>query len=98
MISPGVEGGVAAAAGGGLSDVAGAPPLLVAAVVGDLEDAALVEVEPASLAFQALQVGTTQSLFTVTLQSGWSGCRTGNGEKLSNSHVCCLAQLCLAAA
>ena len=56
VISPGVEGGVAAAAGGGLSDVAGAPPLLVAAVVGDLEDAALVEVEPASLAFQALKM------------------------------------------
>ena len=56
MISPGVEGGVAAAAGGSLSDVAGAPPLLVAAVVGDLEDAALVEVEPASLAFQALKI------------------------------------------
>ena len=52
---PGVQGGVAAAAGGGLADVAGAPPLLVAAVVGDLEDAALVEVQPASLAFQALQ-------------------------------------------
>ena len=32
------------------------------------------------------------------IQSGWSVCRTGNGEKLSNSQVCCLAQLCLAAA
>ena len=32
------------------------------------------------------------------VQSGWSGCRTGNREKLSNSQVCCLAQLCLAAA
>ena len=31
------------------------------------------------------------------LQGGWSGCRTGNGEKLSNSQVCCLAQRCLAA-
>ena len=31
-------------------------------------------------------------------QSGWSGCRTGNREKLSNSQVCCLAQLCLAVA
>ena len=30
--------------------------------------------------------------------SGWSGCRTGNGEKLSNSQVCCLFQLCLDAA
>ena len=27
-----------------------------------------------------------------------SGCCTGNGDKLSNSQVCCLAQLCLAAA
>ena len=25
------------------------------------------------------------------VQSGWSGCCTGNGEKLSNSQVCCLA-------
>ena len=25
------------------------------------------------------------------------GCNTGNGEKLSNSQACCLAQLCLAA-
>ena len=25
-------------------------------------------------------------------------CRTGNGEKLNNSQVCCLVQLCLAAA
>ena len=34
------------------------------------------------------------------LQSGWSGfCTcTGKGEKLSNSQVCCLAQLCLTAA
>ena len=32
------------------------------------------------------------------VQGGWSGCRTGNGEKLSNSQLCCLAQLCLAAA
>ena len=32
------------------------------------------------------------------MKSGWSGCRTGNGEKLSNSEVYCLAQLCLAAA
>ena len=32
------------------------------------------------------------------VQSGGSVCRTGNGEKLSNSQVCCLAQLCLAAA
>ena len=27
-----------------------------------------------------------------------SGCRTGNGEKLSNNQVCRPAQLCLAAA
>ena len=33
-----------------------------------------------------------------TLQSGWSVCRTGNGEKLSNSQVRCLAQLYLATA
>ena len=33
-----------------------------------------------------------------SVQSGWSGCGTGNGEKLSNSQVSCLAQLCLAAA
>ena len=32
------------------------------------------------------------------VQSGRSGCRTGNEEKLSNSQICCLAQLCLAAA
>ena len=50
-----MERWVAAAAGGGLSDVAGAPALLVAAVIGDLEDAALVEVEAAALAFQALK-------------------------------------------
>ena len=50
-----MERWVAAAAGGGLSDVAGAPALLVAAVVGDLEDAPLVEVQPASLALQPLQ-------------------------------------------
>ena len=50
-----MQGGVAAAATGGGAHVAGAPPLLVAAVVGDLEDAALVEVEPAALAFQALK-------------------------------------------
>ena len=34
----------------------------------------------------------------VILQSGWSGCRIGNGEKLSNSQVCCLAQMYPAAA
>ena len=33
-----------------------------------------------------------------TLQSGWSVCHTGNWEKLSNSQVCYLAQLCLGAA
>ena len=33
----------------------------------------------------------------MSLHGGWSGCRTGNREKLSNSQVCCLAQLCLAA-
>ena len=32
------------------------------------------------------------------VQTGWSGCYTGNGEKLSNCQVCCLAQLSLAAA
>ena len=32
------------------------------------------------------------------LQCGWSRCRTGNGKKLISSQVCCLAQLCLAAA
>ena len=32
------------------------------------------------------------------VQSGWSVCRTGNGEKINNSQVCFLAQLCLAAA
>ena len=32
------------------------------------------------------------------LQIGWSGCRTGNGEELSNSQVCCLSQLCMATA
>ena len=32
------------------------------------------------------------------VQSGYIGCNTGNGEKLSNSQACCLAQLCLAAA
>ena len=32
------------------------------------------------------------------IQGGWSECRTGNGEKLSNSQACCLAQQCLAAA
>ena len=50
-----MQGGVAAAAAGGGAHVAGAPPLLVAAVIGDLEDAALVEVEAAAFAFQALQ-------------------------------------------
>ena len=35
----------------------------------------------------------------IRVQGGWRGCpSTGNGEKLSNSQVCCLAQLCLAAA
>ena len=32
------------------------------------------------------------------VQSGWSGCRTGSGEKLSNSQLSCLAQLCLVTA
>ena len=32
------------------------------------------------------------------VQSGGSVCPTGNGEKLSNSQVCCLAQLCKAVA
>ena len=34
----------------------------------------------------------------ITVQGGWSGCRTGNGEELSSSQACCLAQLCLSAA
>ena len=62
-----MQGGIAAASGGGLPDVAGAPPLLVAAVVGDLEDAALVEVEPAPLAFQALQNFNVESRVTTLL-------------------------------
>ena len=33
-----------------------------------------------------------------TVQGGWGGWPTGNGNKLSNSQACCLAQLCLAAA
>ena len=41
-------------------------------------------------------VGTV--ICKVSVQGGWSRCRKGNGEKLSNSQVCCLAQLCLAAA
>ena len=32
------------------------------------------------------------------LQGGWSGCSTGNRERLSKFQVCSLAQLCLAAA
>ena len=32
------------------------------------------------------------------VQGGWGGWPTGNGKKVSNSQVCCLAQLCLAAA
>ena len=32
------------------------------------------------------------------IQCGYIGCNTGNGEKLSISQACCLAQLCLAAA
>ena len=32
------------------------------------------------------------------VQGGWGGWPTGNGNKLSNSQACCLAQLCLAAA
>ena len=36
--------------------------------------------------------------FTIFVQGGWGGCRTGNGKKLSNSQAGCLAQLCLAAA
>ena len=32
------------------------------------------------------------------VQSGRSVCRSGNGDKLSNSQICCLTQLCLAAA
>ena len=31
------------------------------------------------------------------IQGGWGGWPTGNGNKLSNSQACCLAQLCLAA-
>ena len=38
----------------------------------------------------------TKAVFHVS--SGCSRCHTGNGEKLSNSQVCHLAQLCLAAA
>ena len=35
---------------------------------------------------------------SLDIQSGCSGCRTGNGKKLSNSQACCLDQLCLGAA
>ena len=35
---------------------------------------------------------------TSRVQSGCVGCNTGNGEKLSISQACCLAQLCQAAA
>ena len=41
---------------------------------------------------------TARKFVRQIVQSGWSGCHTGNIEKLSNSQVCCLAQLCLAAA
>ena len=62
--------------------------------------------------FQASELGTLQLInyigdtkYSLTwcptlyaIQSGYIGCNTGNGEKLSNSQACCLAQLCLAAA
>ena len=42
-----------------------------------------------------VQKDTTPGIESM-LQSGCSECRTGNGEKLSNSQVCYLALLCLA--
>ncbi len=51
-----MERRVAAPEGAAQAHVGGAAALLlVRAVVGDLEDAALVEVEPAALAFQTLK-------------------------------------------
>ncbi len=51
-----MERRVAAPEGAAQAHVGGAASLLlVRAVVGDLEDAALVEVEPAALAFQTLK-------------------------------------------
>ena len=75
-----MQGRVAAPAGGAGPDVAAPPrpPLDVAAVVGDLEDASLVEVETATLAFQTLKKTilkfsgdlSTFSVFSCRLQSG----------------------------
>ena len=38
----------------------------------------------------------TQHYRVTKVQDGWGGWPTGNGNKLSNSQACCLAQLCLA--
>ena len=45
-----------------------------------------------------LEIDGDCDVINLAVQSGWSVCRTGNREKQSNSQVCCLAQLCLAAA
>ena len=52
-----------------------------------------------SLTEKAEKATTTNAFDTVTvvIQPADLGWPTGNGKKLSNIQVCCLAQLCLAA-
>jgi len=43
-------------------------------------------------------INHVQALKSNPVQGGWGGWPAGNGNKLSNSQICGLAQLCLAAA
>ena len=62
------------------ADEGGPPTLLVAAVVGDLEHAALVEVQAATLAFQTLENIKERGIVTDILYpfSAWLGYITGS--------------------
>ena len=53
---------------------------------------------PRSKSFNAWAWAFKRVVEFISVQSGYSGFKTGNGEKINNIQACCLAQLCLAAA
>ena len=55
-------------------------------------------IDQLGLSLASFQSSGKKNKRAIVVQSDYIGCKTGNGEKLSNSQACCLAQLCLAAA
>ena len=59
---------------------------------------ALLQPATAGHARLVLSKQLEQIYTSLYVQGGWGGWPTGNGNKVSNSQACCLAQMCLASA